>query len=196
MVAITAAAAAAAAAIYIMWGLTGWSSPCSDIANCGGFRPQVERFLHSNRLQEDLHVAAERLREQEQDRQSGGGGGGCGGSGGSTFVFNLVVRELGQFNPRNEIRGFVYSRQLTALTQYNQLVYFPQALLEREMVVDKVSEFMEELIPALAADPSSSTLEHFVVDLVVLDDGRVVIIELNPFAEFAGSGLFAWYHHP
>ena len=108
------------------------------------------------------------------------------------FVFNLVVRELGVFEVRNEVRGFIYNHKFTALTQYNQTCYFPQALQERDAVVAACTRFMETLMPALAADPSSSGLASFVVDLVMLNDGRVMIIELNPFAEFAGSGLFSW----
>jgi hypothetical protein len=134
----------------------------------------VERFLYSERVQEDLHEAASKMEEDAQ------------------FVFNIVVRELGMFEVRNEIRGFVYNQKLTALTQYNQTCYFPQALLEREGVIAACTEFVETLIPALAADPSSAGLANFVVDLVMLNDGRVMVIELNPFAEFAGSGLFSW----
>lgn len=134
----------------------------------------VERFLYSERVQEDLHQAASKMASEPE------------------FVFNLVVRELGLFDVRNEVRGFVFNRKLTALTQYNQTCYFPQALLEREKVIAACTEFVEKLIPAIAADPSSADLANCVVDLVILNDGRVMIIELNPFAEFAGSGLFSW----
>ena len=134
----------------------------------------VERFLYSERVQEDLHVAESQMEKDE------------------AFVFNLVVRELGVFEVRNEVRGFIYNHKFTALTQYNQTCYFPQALQERDAVVAACTRFMETLMPALAADPSSSGLASFVVDLVMLNDGRVMIIELNPFAEFAGSGLFSW----
>ena len=40
---------------------------------------------------------------------------------------------------------------------------------------------------------AAADLESFVVDLVLLDDSSVRIVEINPFAEFAGSGLFAWH---
>jgi hypothetical protein len=91
-----------------------------------------------------------------------------------------------------KVRGFVHKRKYTALTQYNELVYFPHAIIERDAVIASTSAFIEKLIPMLAADPLSANLDSFIVDLVLLDSGEVKIIEINPFAEFAGSGLFSW----
>jgi len=134
----------------------------------------VARLVLSRRIQEDLRVAAARLRAGAE-------------TGGDAAPFNLVVREFGCFDVRNEIRGFVFKGTFTALTQYNQLCYFPSAVAEKAATVAAVTAFMAELIPRIAA----TSLESFVVDLV-LADGAVRVIELNPFAEYAGSGLFAW----
>ncbi len=36
-------------------------------------------------------------------------------------------------------------------------------------------------------------LESYVLDLVLLESGDVKVIEVNPLAEFAGTGLFQWH---
>ena len=138
----------------------------------------VARMVLSQRIQEDLRVAADRLQSAA----------GTPGVHGEPQPFNLVVREFAEFDVRNEIRGFVFEGKFTALTQYNQLCYFPSAVAEKAATAAAVDVFMAELIPRVTA----ASLESFVVDLVVLDDGSVKVIEINPFAEYAGSGLFAW----
>eukprot|EP00854_Cymbomonas_tetramitiformis_P004737 gene4737-5793_t len=204
----------------------------------------VENLLHSARIQEDLLVAAEKLRAiprvppltcrntdtfiptspermvatvataeyrrverqnvvvhdggtSESRIQSSSGEPartppGRGGSDADNFSFNLVVREFGKFQVRNEVRGFVYQWKFTALTQYNDMVFFPHAVVHQTEVRDQCTAFMSELVPRLQQDPTANAMDSFVVDLVILDDGRVRIIEINPFAEYAGSGLFSW----
>ncbi len=39
-----------------------------------------------------------------------------------------------------------------AETRYNPIIFFPSALVERETVVVRTSEFMQRLIPILAGD--------------------------------------------
>jgi hypothetical protein len=133
----------------------------------------LDYLLHSLRIQEDLALAEERMASESVPCED------C--------QFNLVVRELGAFHVRNEVRGFVYRSQFTALTQYNEMVFFPQTLLDEASMVANVTRFMDHLIPQL-----EGTLESFVVDLVLLENDQVRVIEVNPFAEYAGSGLFAW----
>jgi hypothetical protein len=106
--------------------------------------------------------------------------------GGSASSLNLIVREFVDFDTSKEFRGFVHKGRFTALTQYNELCFFPDVVLEKERIKSVVGLFMHDLnldIPGL---------DSYVVDLVMLDDGSVRIIELNPFAEFAGAGLFSW----
>ena len=35
-------------------------------------------------------------------------------------------------------------------------------------------------------------LQNFIVDIVIMSDGTIRIVELNPYGEFAGSCLFDW----
>ena len=88
---------------------------------------------------------------------------------------------------RNELRGFVYQKKLTALSHHNNLVFFSELHDEKEEMEIKVRSFMEDFIPVV-----EDTLASFVVDLVIDGEGRVWVVEINPFGEMAGSCLFSW----
>ena len=100
---------------------------------------------------------------------------------------NMIVREFVRFPVMNELRGFVHEKKLTALSQYNNLVHFPQHRHNKQVVEEAVRETMEEVIGAM-----EDTLESFIVDLVLDEAGRVWVVEVNPFGEMAGSCLFSW----
>jgi len=102
-------------------------------------------------------------------------------------TMQLIVREFVQFPVENELRGFIYNGVLTALTQYNNIAYFPQHKKDKEHVEQKVKIFTEKLIVAM-----KPSLDSFVVDIVIDVEGRVWAVEVNPFGELAGSCLFSW----
>jgi len=109
--------------------------------------------------------------------------------------FNVVVREFASFEVELEFRGFVYSKSLTAITQYNQFCYFPRVIKFKEQLLTIMKSFIEkELVPTVP-------LDNFIIDIILVsetpDQGvysnlKVYIVEINPFAEFAGEGLFSW----
>jgi hypothetical protein len=200
----------------------------------GAGRDAVRLLVQSGRIQDDLaQYAAGRIAAAP-------------GAGG----YNVVVREFRGFDVAHEFRGFVHGGRLTALTQYNDLLWFPALTApapapapsrERgesdgvgvcsadgrggggESVADGLarliqSEFgriADRLPPALgscvvdfvlcprAAPPPAPAVPTeacgpamaAVAAAVVVSAAAeldVRIIELNPFAEFAGSGLFDW----
>ena len=100
---------------------------------------------------------------------------------------SLVVRQFVSFPVKNELRGFVYKGVLTALTQYNNLAFFPEHREGKREVEGKVRSFIAGFIRAL-----ETTLTSFIVDLVLDDEGKVWAVEVNPFGELAGSCLFGW----
>jgi len=103
--------------------------------------------------------------------------------------FNVVVREFKWFDVAYEFRGFVYDKKLTALTQYNEFVYFPLLLKQKEKIVQDINDFFhKEMIPLL-------NLSNYVIDFILIKTENgfdIYVVELNPFAEFAGGGLFSW----
>jgi len=100
---------------------------------------------------------------------------------------SLVVREFVSFPVKNELRGFVYKGRLTALTQYNNLAFFPEHLDSKAEIEAKVKSFAEGFIKAM-----ESVLGSFIIDIVVDNNGKVWVVEVNPFGELAGSCLFRW----
>lgn len=102
-------------------------------------------------------------------------------------TMNLVVRQFVQFPVKNELRGFVYNGVFTALTQYNDLAYFSDCMETKEVVEQKVKDLMKQFIGAM-----SGVLESFIVDIVLDNDGKVWVVEVNPFGELAGACLFGW----
>jgi len=133
----------------------------------------IDLLINSNRIQEDLENY---MSHPEQD-------------------FNVVVREFATFEVELEFRGFVYGKVLTAITQYNQFCYFPRVIKHKEMLLQVMKSFIEnELVPKVP-------LNNFVIDIMLVSQTpeqgsysnlKVYIVEINPFAEFAGEGLFSW----
>jgi len=130
----------------------------------------IDLLITSKRIQGDLETAL------QQDHQ--------------VQPFNVVVREFKHFDVKYEFRGFVYRKKFTALTQYNEFVYFPILCLQKDMIAHCIEEFLsKELILGL------TKLQNYVVDFILIKQANsfdVYIVELNPFAEFAGGGLFSW----
>jgi len=102
-------------------------------------------------------------------------------------TMNMIIRQFVEFPVKNELRGFVYNGNFTALTQYNNLAYFPEQKKEKMVVEEKVKKMMERFISAMAG-----TLASFIVDIVLDNEGQVWVVEVNPFGELAGSCLFGW----
>ncbi len=118
--------------------------------------------------------------------------------------FNVIVREFRTFDPDLEFRGFIYQSKFTALTQYNNFVAFPLLQAEHDYIVKLITkEFEDKIFPKIA-------LKNYVLDFVLcapteeqyhnqtafgvdrLKNLKVFVVEINPMAEFAGSGLFSW----
>ena len=100
---------------------------------------------------------------------------------------NLIIREFVHFPVKNELRGFVHKSVFTALTQYNNLAYFPEHIEGKAEVEEKVKSFVKVFTKAM-----ESVLDSFVMDIVIDDAGKVWVVEVNPFGEMAGSCLFEW----
>jgi hypothetical protein len=144
----------------------------------------------------DLLVASHRIRDDLQQFVDGNLG----------DDFRVCVREFRHLPLEFELRAFVYNRRITAITQYNPYLFFPLLVKHKQALVARVEEMVTQTLPQIA-------LDHCVLDLALvraqadderdfflgqseeeLDVGafRVMIVELNPFAEFAGEGLFNW----
>ncbi len=60
----------------------------------------------------------------------------------------LVVRKwMPQLDISMEFRGFIYHRKLTALSQYFDMLYFPQIVENHELIEQKVKQFFGKISP-------------------------------------------------
>jgi hypothetical protein len=149
---------------------------------CKSGRDAVQLLLNSKRIRDDL------------ERFS------CGELG----DFRVWAREFRFMPIEFELRAFVFERRLTAISQYNEYLFFPHLVAHQDAVRAKASQFVADVMPLLP-------LDNCVLDLALVRDGdceddlfmdmtradaasidkfRVVIVELNPFAEFMGGGCF------
>jgi hypothetical protein len=147
---------------------------------CKSGRDAVQLLLNSKRIRDDL----ERF------------------SSGELGDFRVWAREFRFMPIEFELRAFVFERRLTAISQYNEFLFFPHLVAHQDAVRAKASQFVADVMPLLP-------LDSCVLDLALVRDGdgeddlfmtraeaasidtfRVVIVELNPFAEFMGGGCF------
>eukprot|EP00035_Acanthoeca_spectabilis_P023431 m.449351 g.449351 ORF g.449351 m.449351 type:complete len:335 (-) comp19805_c0_seq1:91-1095(-) len=105
------------------------------------------------------------------------------------FSQKMVIREwCEQLDQEFEFRAFVYNNTLTALSQYNHMVHFPEQVKQRETLLQRITQFWE----AHVRDKLKAKYVHYIVDFAVLRNGQVIVIELNPFDNATGAGLYDW----
>jgi len=97
----------------------------------------------------------------------------------------LIVREFVPMPIEGEFRGFVCNGKLNGLSQYYDDCYFDYHVDNKNLITEKVLAFFEEI-------KNHITLESYICDFVILSDGQVKIVELNPFSEQTGACLFNW----
>lgn len=98
----------------------------------------------------------------------------------------IVVRKWQALQPELELRGFVFQKQLTGLSQYYKACFSPQLARLAPVVQRAALAAVQRLRDRLA-------LSSYVLDLVympALDVCRVV--ELNHWAKTTSSALFDW----
>jgi hypothetical protein len=102
------------------------------------------------------------------------------------------VRRWEEMGVEFEFRCFVFQGRMTAISQYHHLCFFPclaESSEVKEAMCARLLAYYEEHLQG----PLSSKFRDFVVDLgVTTADGRVVVIELNPFLETTDSCCFSW----
>eukprot|EP01102_Stenamoeba_stenopodia_P011683 TRINITY_DN3610_c0_g1_i1.p1 TRINITY_DN3610_c0_g1~~TRINITY_DN3610_c0_g1_i1.p1 ORF type:complete len:320 (+),score=67.86 TRINITY_DN3610_c0_g1_i1:55-1014(+) len=103
----------------------------------------------------------------------------------SNWDLHWVVREYRSLPVDSEFKGFVYNKQLNALTQYDSQAFYNELPGKIDRIAMQIQEFhnkVKDVIPMSA----------YIVDFCVIDDNEIKIVELNPFTEHTGSGLFSW----
>jgi hypothetical protein len=106
----------------------------------------------------------------------------------SSSSLNLIIRQfiIDRQYLKSEFRAFIFKRQFTALTQYNEYIVDKYLLKNKDFILKSIKDFFqnENLLGKIP-------YENCVLDLILIDN-QVYICEINPLAEFAGTGLFSW----
>mmetsp|Transcript_9583 Transcript_9583/g.12433 ORF Transcript_9583/g.12433 Transcript_9583/m.12433 type:complete len:363 (-) Transcript_9583:50-1138(-) len=133
-------------------------------------------LLNSERVFEDLKYASEYDGEESV-----------------LDLIKVVVRSFDdRINTRNEFRGFVWNGKFVCVGQYFSKIYFPELNHLKERVASDFIKFFENKVA------KSIQVPCFMMDLVWLDSGEVILVEINPFdgeelgAFPASTGLFDW----
>ncbi|CAF2115293.1 unnamed protein product [Rotaria magnacalcarata] len=111
----------------------------------------------------------------------------------SCASLNLIVRQfiIDRRNLKSEFRAFIFKHKLTAITQYNEYIFDKNLFEKKDLILKSIEDFFEneniiERIP----------YENYILDLILIENNlnnyQIFICEINPFAEFAGTGLFSW----
>eukprot|EP01112_Ceratiomyxa_fruticulosa_P014394 TRINITY_DN4118_c0_g1_i2.p1 TRINITY_DN4118_c0_g1~~TRINITY_DN4118_c0_g1_i2.p1 ORF type:complete len:364 (+),score=76.04 TRINITY_DN4118_c0_g1_i2:384-1475(+) len=109
------------------------------------------------------------------------------------FRSQVVVRKFYEINPAFEFRAFVSKNHLTALSQYESGLYYPELVEKKELVENQIVHFWNSTVK------DRLQLESYVIDFYVHFDhahpnGKVYIVELNPFHAHTSACLFSWKH--
>uniref|UniRef100_A0A673AYF8 Translation initiation factor eIF2 assembly protein n=1 Tax=Sphaeramia orbicularis TaxID=375764 RepID=A0A673AYF8_9TELE len=98
----------------------------------------------------------------------------------------LVLRKWSELIPGGEFRCFVKENKLIAISQRDYTQYYQHILKQEEPVCQAIQDFFSQHIQYNFLD------EDFVFDVYRDSQGRVWLIDLNPFGEVTDSLLFSW----
>jgi len=104
---------------------------------------------------------------------------------GDEFSMEICLREWERkLVPEMEFRGFVYGHKFTCLTQYYCMIYSPEINKNKKDIETKVLAYWETIKHLFP-------IPDYCIDFCLYED-QIRVIEINPVAPLAGSGLFLW----
>jgi hypothetical protein len=103
------------------------------------------------------------------------------------FKTNIVIRPWIQIKPGFEFRIYVSNSKITCASQYES-IYYPEVWKNKEKLQNSISKFVKENV----ISKISYRLPSFVVDIVMDENDRLYVCELNPFATTSSACLFNW----
>ncbi|XP_015688256.1 cell division cycle protein 123 homolog [Oryza brachyantha] len=103
------------------------------------------------------------------------------------FQYYLALRKwYPGLRPESEFRCFVWQKRLVAVSQRDPSAYYPSLPGWSAEVQPKIEAFFEQVIePQFASD-------NYTFDVYVRADGRVKLIDFNPWGGYTLPLLFTW----
>lgn len=115
----------------------------------------IEMFIKSERIYQDMLLAVEKR---------------------ARFNENIVLRKFIDIDVDMEFRGFVYNKKLTALSQYNYLIYSKQLNENKIKILQAIQTFYEKNV-ALKLD-EAKFLTCFVIDFAIVSGINYFIFDI------------------
>jgi len=131
----------------------------------------LELLLRSQRIYEDLKLGIKKYEQDIKNKET-------------TFDIQIIVRQWVTVPISGEFRGFVYAKELTALSQYFDSCYFPELIKNESKILSRIQEFFTKI-------KASIPLSNYIIDFALTSE-NIYIIELNPFAPTTDACLFTW----
>uniref|UniRef100_A0A8C9ZH41 Translation initiation factor eIF2 assembly protein n=1 Tax=Sander lucioperca TaxID=283035 RepID=A0A8C9ZH41_SANLU len=100
--------------------------------------------------------------------------------------YELVLRKWSELIPGGEFRCFVKENKLIAISQRDYTQYYQHVWKQEEQICHAIQGFFSQHIQYNFLD------EDFVFDVYRDSQGRVWLIDVNPFGEVTDSLLFSW----
>ncbi|XP_077450492.1 translation initiation factor eIF2 assembly protein [Stigmatopora argus] len=100
--------------------------------------------------------------------------------------FELVLRKWSELIPGGEFRCFVKENKLIAISQRDYTQYYPHILKQEESIIHAIQDFFSQHIQYRFLD------DDFVLDVYRDSQGRVWLIDVNPFGKVTDPLLFTW----
>ncbi|KAM0927323.1 hypothetical protein ACQ4PT_002806 [Festuca glaucescens] len=103
------------------------------------------------------------------------------------FQYYLALRKwyLG-LRPESEFRCFVWGRKLVGVSQRDPSAYYPSLPGWRAEVQPKIEDFFDDVV-----EPQFAS-ENYTFDVSVRADGRVKLIDFNPWGGYTLPLMFEW----
>ncbi|KAG8005798.1 hypothetical protein GBF38_001788 [Nibea albiflora] len=102
----------------------------------------------------------------------------------------LVLRKWSELIPGGEFRCFVKENKLIAISQRDYTQYYQHILKQEEQICHAIQEFFSQHIQYKFLDEDYTLILYLCIVCVL--QGRVWLIDLNPFGEVTDSLLFTW----
>lgn len=102
------------------------------------------------------------------------------------FPFFLALRKFYSFRPEMEFRCFVRRGRLVGISQREVTAFYPSILERRRELRWKIEGFFDVVVRGRFG------LEDYCFDVYVTGDGRVKVVDFNPWGGFTLGLLFGW----
>ncbi|KAL9644630.1 hypothetical protein ABK040_015369 [Willaertia magna] len=109
------------------------------------------------------------------------------------LVKRIIVRPWdNEMRLDSEFRGIIYNNKLKALSQYFTQCYLKEVCDNQEKIMTLCQSFFNNCIKPIL-EKNVKELKNYIIDFSVnVKTGIVKLLEINPYLETTGVGLFNW----